>query len=557
MSDNMDILEEKLSELGKDCYKTIMASPIARRIQQLCRILGCEDNKEAAIWLSEATEIPFLEKFQFEKEISQLIPHEYFSMYSCLPIQDVTGHEKLCIIACWPIEKKVCQQIAMFTGKYPEVFIGVPEDIISEINVQFGFGAEEEQRIVEIEDDSSKSDSEDTEAEAAVVKFVNDVIRRALRSRVTDIHFEPQRNSLNIRYRIDGDLVPVRVPENLVKFQAAIISRLKIMSALNISEKRRPQDGKISFKDGKTNVDIRVSTLPVVYGESVSLRLLVQGGNAPVSISELNMNEYQLKVAEKALSKPHGIILVTGPTGSGKSTTLSSFLRHVSSPASRLITVEDPVEYEIVGANQAQVHAEIGLTFASILRSILRQDPDVIMLGEIRDTETGDIAIRAAVTGHLVLSTLHTNDAAGSITRLRDLGIPSYMIASAVEMICAQRLVRRLCPHCAISSKKYNTPKALESLRKTFGLEKLPENIQLMSPVGCEHCNGIGYRGRMAVFEVIGMNEAIHEAVVNNALESEIRSIALQQGMTFLAQDAFVRACAGHTTVEEAMQLIP
>ena len=283
------------------------------------------------------------------------------------------------------------------------------------------------------------------------------------------------------------------------------------------------------------------------------------------------MNEYQLKVAEKALSKPHGIILVTGPTGSGKSTTLSSFLRHVSSPASRLITVEDPIEMniggvnqvqaqteiELAGANQAQVHAEIGLTFASILRSILRQDPDVIMLGEIRDTETGDIAIRAAVTGHLVLSTLHTNDAAGSITRLRDLGIPSYMIASAVEMICAQRLVRRLCPHCAIPSKKYNDPKELESLRKTFGLEKLPEKIQLMSPVGCEHCNGIGYRGRMAVFEIIGMNEEIHEAVVNNALESEIRAIAIRQGMTFLAQDAFIRACAGYTTVEEAMQLIP
>ena len=362
---------------------------------------------------------------------------------------------------------------------------------------------------------------------------------------------------MNIRYRIDGDLAPVRVPENLGKFQAAVTSRLKIMASLNISEKRRPQDGKISFKDGREIVDNRVSTLPVVYGESISLRLLVQGGNAPVSLKELNMSEYQLKITEKTLAKPHGIILVTGPTGSGKSTTLSSFLRHVYSPTTRLITVEDPVEYEIAGANQSQVHAEIGLTFASVLRSILRQDPDVIMLGEIRDSETGDIAVRAAVTGHLVLSTLHTNDAVGSVTRLKDVGIPAYMIASALEMVCAQRLVRRLCPHCARESEKLNNPVELERLRNLFKIEQLPAEISLREPVGCEHCNGIGYRGRMAVFEVMGMGEKLHEAIVGGSGESELRSIATASGMTFLAQDAFVRACRGLTTVEEAMQLIP
>jgi type II secretory ATPase GspE/PulE/Tfp pilus assembly ATPase PilB-like protein len=551
----MDILSEKLSELGPEIFDKIMSAPIQRRMEILAKALCCENEKQAVIWLSENLEIPFVEQFQFDKAYIDILPSELLSAYGILPIYDVTKENKLCVISCWPMEEKVCRQIEMFSGRYPEICLGVPSDITGELGIHFGLESEEE-RFVELTSNKCENETEN-ETEAVVVKFVNDVIRRALKSRATDIHFEPQRNSVHIRYRIDGDLVAVRVPENLVKFQAAIISRLKIMASLNISEKRRPQDGKISFRDGKDIVDIRISTLPVVYGESVSLRLLLQGGGAPVSLRDLDMSECQFKVAEKALSKPHGIILVTGPTGSGKSTTLSAFLRHIYSPTTRLITVEDPVEYEIAGANQSQVHAEIGLTFASILRSILRQDPDIIMLGEIRDSETGDIAIRAAVTGHLVVSTLHTNDAVGAITRLKDIGIEYYMIASAVEMVCAQRLVRRLCPHCAKESTKFNTPAELEKLRHLFNISELPADVKLMEPVGCEHCHGIGYRGRMAVFEMLGMSEKIHEAIVNNAPESEIRSIAIDDGMTFLAHDAFMRACRGLTTIEEAIQLIP
>ncbi|MDR1595386.1 MAG: GspE/PulE family protein [Puniceicoccales bacterium] len=549
----MDVLTEKLSELGKENLEKIMAEPVQRRAVVLASVLGSENEKEAIVWLCDVLGIPFVKEFKLSAEYVKKLPSAFFTVNGMLPIQDVTGENKLCMVSCWPVGIKTYQQVEVFCGKRPEIYLGIPQDIISETTSYFGFDKDGATTV----DERSEQAEKETDDDAAVVKFVNDVIRRALRSRATDIHFEPQRNALQIRYRIDGDLVPVRVPENLRKFQAAVTSRVKIMASLNISEKRRPQDGKISFRDGQDIVDIRVSTLPIVYGESISLRLLVQGGNAPVSLSELNMSEYQLKITEKALSKPHGIILVTGPTGSGKSTTLSSFLRHVYSPAVRLITVEDPVEYEIAGVNQAQVHAEIGLTFASILRSILRQDPDVIMLGEIRDTETGDIAVRAAVTGHLVLSTLHTNDAVGSITRLKDIGIASYMIASALEMVCAQRLVRRLCPHCARESEKLNTQKELERLRDLFKLKKLPENIKLMEPVGCEHCNGIGYRGRMAVFEILGMDENIHEATVSGAPESEIRNIATASGMTFLAQDAFARACGGLTTVEEAIQLIP
>lgn len=549
----MDIVASKLSIYGKEKCDMIFAAPYAERMPILTSLAKKESERATAIWLAKEIDMPFLENFQYDPKPAKKIPHEYFSRYCCITIKDEGDPTKLCLISGWPLEDNVCKQIQMFTGKRPEIFLGNRDEILHEIEVQFGFegegGVEEPEK--EVEEVASEDD------EAAVVKFVNDILRRGLRSRATDIHFEPQRYRLRIRYRIDGDLVEVRVPEGLAKFKDAITSRVKIMSSLNISEKRRPQDGKMSFNDGKTKIDVRVSTLPIVYGESISLRLLVQGRDAPVSIKGLDMNDYQFGITERALSKPHGIILVTGPTGSGKSTTTSSFLRHVSTPTVRLITAEDPVEYDIEGANQSQVNAEIGLTFAAILRSMLRQDPDVIMLGEIRDSETGDIAVRAAVTGHLVLSTLHTNDAVGSITRLRDIGIPSYMVASALEMVCAQRLVRRLCPHCAKLSEKYNKPDELQKLQKLLQIPKLPDEVKLMEPVGCEHCNGIGYRGRMAVFEILGMNEKIHEAVVNDAKESEIRQIALDEGMTFLAQDAFMRACRGLTTVDEAIQLIP
>jgi type II secretory ATPase GspE/PulE/Tfp pilus assembly ATPase PilB-like protein len=554
----MKILDEKLSKFEQKSVEKIMAAPIQNRAEILAKLLAYEDDREAMGWLSDAVEIPFIEHFEVDRDHIKKFPSTFFTSNVMLPIKDVTGENKLCMVSCWPVEEKVCRQIEMFCGQYPEMCLGIPYDVFSEVSAYFGFGNNEESDDEEMDDiKSDEISSADREKdEAVVVKFVNDVIRRALKSRATDIHFEPQRYSLNIRYRIDGDLVPVRVPDNLIKFQAAIISRLKIMSALNISEKRRPQDGKISFKNGKDTIDIRVSTLPVIYGESISLRLLLQGGGAPTSLRDLNMSEYQFKIAEKALKKPHGIILVTGPTGSGKSTTLSTFLHHVYSTTRRLITVEDPVEYEIAGANQSQVHAEIGLTFASVLRSILRQDPDIIMLGEIRDSETGDIAIRAAVTGHLVLSTLHTNDAVGSITRLKDIGIEYYMIASALELVCAQRLVRRLCPHCSKESEKFKDPVEVKKACDFFGVP-VPENVKIMDPVGCEHCNGLGYRGRMAVFEVLGMNEKIHEAIVNSATESEIRAIATADGMTFLAQDAFLRACKGLTSVDEAIPLIP
>ena len=295
-------------------------------------------------------------------------------------------------------------------------------------------------------DEEAQDDLEDQNA--AIIRFVNEVIQRAIVDRATDIHFEPHKDTLQIRYRIDGQLVPVRVPDNLRSFQDAIISRIKIMSGINISEKRRPQGGRITFSQGQSDLDIRVSTLPTLYGESISLRLLNEKSQ-PLSMQELGLLSMDERNIVSILEKPHGIVLVTGPTGSGKSTSLTAFIRRIHKPERRIMTVEDPVEYEVAGINQTQVNSEIGFTFASALREILRQDPDVIMVGEIRDRETADIAIRASLTGHLVLSTLHTNDAPGAITRLIDMEIEPFLIASSVEMVIAQRLVRRLCPTCA------------------------------------------------------------------------------------------------------------
>ena len=551
----MDDLEKIISSLGEETASAIQKAELRNKIIELTKAKKFPNESEASIWLAEQLHIPYFSSFALDKTFLDTVPRNLFLKNIILPIISDTP-DKLTLVSVWPISEKIKKQIFIFTGKYPEVGLSNPENVAAEVSATFVFDdSVDEVEIVQEEEDIEEIDEND---EAEVVIFVNNVIKRALRTRVTDIHFEPQRHSLQIRYRIDGDLVMVRVPPNLVKYQDAIISRIKIMSSLNISEKRRPQDGKISFKDGSQVIDIRVSTLPVIYGESISMRLLRQGG-APTALDKLDMTPRQLAISKKALGKPHGIILVTGPTGSGKSTTLTSFLKHVQNTTIRLMTVEDPVEYEIAGTNQTQVNAEIGLTFASVLRSLLRQDPDVIMLGEIRDGETADIAVRAAVTGHLVLSTIHTNDAVGSVTRLKDVGIAGYMIASAVEMVLAQRLVRRLCPHCAKESETLNSPKEIDRLCELFKYDKslLPEKVTLKEPVGCEYCNGIGYHGRMAVFEVLGMNEEMHEAIVAGATESEMRQIAIKDGMTFLAQDAFMRACRGLTAVDEAMQLIP
>ena len=435
--------------------------------------------------------------------------------------------------------------------------LAIPERVHQLIIENFGVGSgaleDSDEGYVAPE---ALADSEaEVDEDAAVVRFVTDVITQAVNDQATDIHFEPQEGQLRIRYRVDGLLVPVSVPENLLRFQDAIISRVKIMARLNISERRLPQDGRINFKAGGTTLDIRVSTIPTIYAESISLRLLNKKKEA-YTMDKLGMSADEQEQIKRVLDYPHGIILVTGPTGSGKSTSLNAFLRQINSTELRIITIEDPIEYEVPGVNQMQVRAEIGLTFASALRHVLRQDPDIIMVGEIRDRETADIAIRASLTGHLVFSTLHTNDAPGAITRLVDMGIEPFLVASAIELVIAQRLVRRLCPECA-RPKPVARVKVLESLAILGCNPAEAEGIhELRSPVGCDRCRGTGYRGRIGLFEIFRLNEEMHALVLKRESTRMLAQSAREHGMRTLGQSGWEKIKAGHTTFDEVLRVI-
>jgi type II secretion system protein E len=417
----------------------------------------------------------------------------------------------------------------------------------------YGVGAE---TMGQMEEDVSldldlPADKEITESEqeASVIKFVNQVIWEAHKDRATDIHFEPAEDELRIRYRIDGILHQTPMPPQLKRFQAALISRIKVMSGMNISEKRLPQDGRINVRIKGEEIDIRVSTVPTVYGESVSLRLLTRG-KIFLSLDKLGFSPLEEQAIREIIIKPHGIFLVTGPTGSGKSTSLYAFLSSINSVHKRIITIEEPVEYELKGINQIAVRPEIGLTFAMGLRHILRQDPNVIMVGEIRDLETAEIAIRAALTGHLVFSTLHTNDAPSAFTRLIDMGIEPFLVASSVEAVMAQRLVRTICTHCREEQKV-----EADYLRRIgFPAEEIG-TAKFWHGKGCEECRQLGYQGRMGIYELLLLNEGLRPMVMNRAPASTIAAKAIEFGMRTLRVDGWNKVRNGQTTIEEVLRV--
>lgn len=512
------------------------------RIHELSKILDISFEQASKI-IAQLAKIDFQKKFNVDDCLLNKFPVALITEYKILPLK--LSDETIILLVCWPLEDEQIRWISISTGYNVEFHLGIADDILKFINERFGLNSESTVYISENYESIVSSEDED----AVVIKFVNDLIKRCILDRATDIHFEPQRINLMIRYRVDGDLIIARVPDNLKNFQSAIISRLKIMARLNISEKRRPQDGKILFKFNNETLDIRVSTLPTIYGESVSLRLLTDTTTL-TSIDDIIPEGSNRKILKRALLRPYGIILVTGPTGSGKSTTLSACLREIRAPNKRLMTVEDPIEYEVNGVNQTQVNPTIGLTFANILRSILRQDPDVIMIGEIRDKETADIAIRASITGHLVLSTLHTNDSVGAITRLRDIGIEEFLLASAVKVVVAQRLVRKLCPHCAIKESFHKLP--FSEVSQIFESSDFGNAFM---PVGCEYCRGTGYYGRVGVFEFLEINEDIHQAIILNYSESQLRTIATSNGMIPLKFDLLEKIRLGITSIEESIRI--
>ena len=529
----------------------ILSSPLEDRARLLASKYS-RDLIETMREIGKKSDLSYVDDFELPDNPTTLLPLRMIHNYSCLPIGlDEDGRIEL--VAVWPPSTRMSRWVFAVSGRTPVWSLSSPEKISRAITENFGIGADslDDSDLDQDGDEDAQDDLEDQNA--AIIRFVNEVIQRAIVDRATDIHFEPHKETLQIRYRIDGQLVPVRVPDNLRSFQDAIISRIKIMSAINISEKRRPQGGRITFTHGQSDLDIRVSTLPTLYGESISLRLLNEKSQ-PLSMRELGLAADDEKNIVSILEKPHGIVLVTGPTGSGKSTSLTAFIRRIHKPERRIMTVEDPVEYEVAGINQTQVNSEIGFTFASALREILRQDPDVIMVGEIRDRETADIAIRASLTGHLVLSTLHTNDAPGAITRLVDMEIEPFLIASSVEMVIAQRLVRRLCQECS-SPATMSEGDLLASLSL---LEVDPSEVvhadKVLRSVGCQKCQNLGYRGRVGIFELMKMSDSIHGLVINNASAPDIREVALKEGMSTLQGSGWEQIKRGFTTFDEVIR---
>jgi type II secretory ATPase GspE/PulE/Tfp pilus assembly ATPase PilB-like protein len=555
------------ARLSEEQRQAVVDAPRAQRLAVLGAALGLNDAAALAT-LAEASGFDIASNLETDPAARGLLPARLVHDYQLIPIRhgrvaEPEGDEAaatrlpLHLATSWPPEGAMGDWIRSFTPRPLVWHLAVPERVHQLIIENFGVGSGtlEDTDDAYVAPEAQHQNDEVVDEDAAVVRFVTDVISQAVEDQATDIHFEPQENQLRIRYRVDGLLVPVPVPENLLRFQDAIISRVKIMARLNISERRLPQDGRINFKAGGNTLDIRVSTFPTIYAESISLRLLNKKKDA-YNMDRLGMSPDEQAQIGQVLDYPHGIILVTGPTGSGKSTSLNAFLHKINSTDLRIITIEDPIEYEVPGANQMQVRSEIGLTFASALRHVLRQDPDVIMVGEIRDRETADIAIRASLTGHLVFSTLHTNDAPGAITRLVDMGIEPFLVASAIELVIAQRLVRRLCPDC--TQEKPISPTKLRESLAIFGIEEAEANgiHALREPVGCDRCRGTGYRGRIGLFEIFRLNDELHELILKRESTRTLTAAARRHGMRTLGQSGWDKVKGGFTSLEEVLRVI-
>ncbi len=472
--------------------------------------------------------------------------------YRCIPID--IQKDRLVVAMAEPSNLVALDDLRAITDKDIEVVVATSSGILASINRFYRLDSETDlisaQAVFEATSTDDLATVREVMQDSPIVKLVNMLIEQAVVDRASDIHVEPGEQDLRVRYRIDGVLHEKRrLPRNI---QSGIISRLKIMSDLDIAERRIPQDGRMSFSWGGLNLDLRVATLPTVYGEKIVMRILDKA-NALLKLSDLGFLPTSMAQYEKAYTKPYGTILITGPTGSGKSTTLYATLNQLNDESRNVITVEDPVEYRLEGINQVQVNPKAGLNFASALRSILRSDPDVILIGEIRDKETATIAIEASLTGHLVLSTLHTNDAASTPSRLVEMGVETFLVASALDCIVAQRLARRLCPHC----KESYVPSEAEFIASGWNRDSLPEkSFELKRPKGCALCSNTGYKGRLAIQEVLTISEHIERMIVERASSEEVRKVGIEEGMIPLIQAGFSQALKGVTSLEEILRVI-
>ena len=490
---------------------------------------------------------------KIDRTTLSLLPSRFVFQHQILPIE---SKENSVVLATYDLFNSIGRQLAGQLLKKPAEWVLVPRaQLLRAMKTLYGVGAETFDEILKtrgsmdvLEDTETAIELNADDPEASVVKFVNQIIREAIAERATDIHVEPLENDLRIRYRIDGILHEVAVPPQLRVLQSAIISRLKVMSHMDIAERRLPQDGRMNLHASNVEIDVRVSTIPTVNGESISLRLLSRG-EQHFNFERLDLGDRQEEIIRNLLTQPNGIILLTGPTGCGKSTSLYCFLSSINSVQRRIITIEEPVEYRIPGVSQIDVKPEIDLTFAKGLRHILRQDPNVVMVGEIRDVETADISIRAAMTGHLVFSTLHTNDAVGGITRLLDMDVEPFLLASVVKSFIAQRLVRTICPDC-VEEVDYPRDYLAEI---SFPLKEL--GTRFRRGAGCDQCRHTGYQGRAAIYEVCVITEPLRKLIMRRRDGSELKQCAIAEGMETLRQDGWRRVAQGKTTIEEVVRV--
>jgi general secretion pathway protein E len=525
------------------------------RLEQILTKLGLVQEKDVAEAMSGELGVPLALATDFPDEpVLESASPKFLRQAQVLPLKDLPEH--LVLAVADPLNKYPIQSLALLAGKPVEIRIATPSDV--ELAHERLYGGEKGsigQIVDEIEQSEEVGADEDVDrlrdlaSEEPVIRLVNLLIARAVESRASDIHIEPFQDRLTVRYRVDGVLREGALPP--ARLRAAVVSRIKIMAKLNIAERRLPQDGRIRIAIRGRDFDLRVATVPTLHGEGVTMRILDRT-NLVEDFGVLGFHPDTLKRYLALLDQPQGILLVTGPTGSGKTTTLYTSLLHLNTPEKKIFTVEDPIEYQLDGVNQVQVKPQIKLTFAEILRTLLRHNPDIIMVGEMRDFETAQIAIQAALTGHLVLSTLHTNNAAGSINRLLDMKIDDYLVTSTVNGVMAQRLVRRLCEQCR------RPRQALPELVERMGLRPLMngrDTVTLYDPVGCEACHGTGYRGQMAVIEVLPLSDDIRRLVLNHAEVREIQRVAAEEGMRTMYQDGLLKALDGTTTIEEVLRV--
>ena len=519
---------------------------------------GVVEHQAAMDVLADEAGVEYVDLTKVDVDLSLLglFPQKIIYRHILFPVSRT--EDSLTIATADPMDYYPLDEISSAAGLAIVPVLADRAEIAKLIKTHLGVGGETIEGLIEQKMDAGielldaietdGSELSEMAQEASVVRLVNEILIEAVETGTSDVHIESQQDGIVIRYRIDGILHTQPVPQEINHFRAAIISRLKIMAKLNIAEKRLPQDGRIKIRVKGREVDVRVSVIPMIHGEGLVMRILDKG-KMKFELKSLGMSESTYDVFSKLIKLPHGIILVTGPTGSGKTTTLYSSLIEINDPTTKIITTEDPVEYQLPGINQIQVHPKIGLTFSHSLRSILRHDPDVVLVGEIRDLETAENAIQASLTGHLVFSTLHTNDAAGAFTRMGDMGVEPFLVASTVEAIMAQRLVRRLCPDCCVPVSQDQLDLPEDFPHKQF------EGQTIYGPVGCRQCRNVGYRGRLGIYELLVTTDELRQLAQEGKSTWEIKKAAIASGMKTLRDDGWNKVLEGKTSVDEVLRL--